>query len=237
MIRILVLTSLLIINCYILIAQNETDALRYSSQDLFGSARFVSMSGTFGALGANVSCASYNPAGIGMYQLGELTFTPSIHFNSNKSYFNNSHLSSFKSEIAVGNLGFVLAIPQKNSDWKRINLGIGWNQLSNYNNTIRIEGLNNESLLLLLNHLKTVIIGAHENDHQEFELFLKGLNDQLFRLNNDVSSVGDSAQSIIASGASFERAVRDDIDIFSGSSGMFLTISSSTIISSCHNGM
>ena len=36
------------------------------------------------------------------------------------------------------------------------------------------EGLNNESLLLLLNHLKTVIIGAHENDHQEFELFLKG---------------------------------------------------------------
>ena len=79
------------------------------------------------------------------------------------------------------------------------------------------EGLNNESLLLLLNHLKTVIIGAHENDHQEFELFLKGLNDQLFRLNNDVSSVGDSAQSIIASGASFERAVRDDIDIFSGS--------------------
>ena len=83
-----------------------------------------------------------------MYQLGELTFTPSIHFNSNKSYFNNSQLSSFKSEIAVGNLGFVLAIPQKNSDWKRINLGIGWNQLSNYNNTIRIEGLNNESSIV-----------------------------------------------------------------------------------------
>ncbi len=79
------------------------------------------------------------------------------------------------------------------------------------------RGLNNENLLLLLNHLKTVIVGAHDNDHQEFELFLKGLNDQLFRLNNDVSCVGTSAHSIIAMGESFEQTVRDDISIFSGS--------------------
>ena len=44
-------------------AQNITDALRYSTQDLNGTARFKAMSGAFGALGGDFSAIGINPAG------------------------------------------------------------------------------------------------------------------------------------------------------------------------------
>ena len=48
-------------------AQNHVDALRYSLESLWGSARYVSMGGAFGALGANASSPSHNPAGIAVH--------------------------------------------------------------------------------------------------------------------------------------------------------------------------
>ena len=57
-------------------AQNEIDALRYSQQNMFGSARVSSMGGAFGSLGGDFSGLSQNPAGIGMYQFTEVTFSP-----------------------------------------------------------------------------------------------------------------------------------------------------------------
>ena len=59
-------------------AQTEIDALRYSRNDIVGTARFSAMAGAYGALGADFTTLSYNPAGIGFYQFSELTFTPSI---------------------------------------------------------------------------------------------------------------------------------------------------------------
>ena len=129
-------------------AQNELDALRYSTQNVSGTARYSSMGGAFGSLGGEFSALSSNPAGIGMYQFSELTFTPSFNLNATKSYYNDSHLSSYKSKFAIGNLGLVFTIPQNHSNWKRINLGIGWNQLANYNNTIKIEGINNKTSIV-----------------------------------------------------------------------------------------
>lgn len=145
--RLLAIT-IIVLSSITLLAQNEIDALRYSTHNLSGTARYSAMGGAFGSLGGEFSSLSSNPAGIGMYQFAELTFTPSFNLNSTKSYYNDSHLSSYKSELAIGNLGLVFTMPQNNSDWKRINLGIGWNQLANYNNTIRIEGVNSENSIV-----------------------------------------------------------------------------------------
>ena len=129
-------------------AQNEVDALRYSTQNLSGTARYSAMGGAFGSLGGEFSSLSSNPAGIGMYQFSELTFTPSLNLNATKSYYNGNNLSAYKSELSIANLGLVFTIAQNNSNWKRINLGIGWNQLANYNNTLEIEGINTQSSIV-----------------------------------------------------------------------------------------
>ena len=69
-------------------AQNEIDAFRYSSQNMFGTARSTAFSGALGSLGGDFSCISNNPAGLGMYQFTEITFSPSFNLNSTSSYNN-----------------------------------------------------------------------------------------------------------------------------------------------------
>ena len=54
-------------------AQNEQDALRYSQNKLFGSARVQGAGGAFGALGADASAVAINPAGIALYRRNELS--------------------------------------------------------------------------------------------------------------------------------------------------------------------
>ena len=44
-------------------AQDITDALRYSQQDILGTARYRGMSGALGALGGDLSALQINPAG------------------------------------------------------------------------------------------------------------------------------------------------------------------------------
>ena len=125
-------------------AQNEIDALRYSIQNLNGTARYSAMGGAFGSLGGEISTLSSNPAGIGMYQFSELTITPSINLNTTTSYY-GSRLSTYESSKSISDFGLVFTMPQNSSDWKRINLGVGWNQLANYNNEMEIKGTNHET--------------------------------------------------------------------------------------------
>lgn len=49
-------------------AQTEADALRYSRIFPFGSARVTAMGGAFGALGGDLSVATMNPGGIGVFR-------------------------------------------------------------------------------------------------------------------------------------------------------------------------
>ena len=121
-------------------AQNEIDALRYSTNYLSGTARYSAMGGAFGSLGGESATLSSNPAGLGMYQFSEFTFSPSLNLNTTRSYYNNSQLSSYKSSMSISNLGLVFAMHNTDSEWRRVNIGIGWNQLANYNNAIKIEG-------------------------------------------------------------------------------------------------
>ena len=48
-------------------AQTQYDAFRFSESELNGTARFVGMGGAMGALGADISVMSTNPAGIGLF--------------------------------------------------------------------------------------------------------------------------------------------------------------------------
>ena len=58
-----------------LFAQGEVDALRFSREDLYGTARAMSMGGAFGALGGDLTGVSVNPAGIAVYRSSEVVGT------------------------------------------------------------------------------------------------------------------------------------------------------------------
>lgn len=56
-------------------AQGALDLYTISQTDLRGSARFMSMAGAFGALGADLSTLNQNPGGIGVYRSSEVGMT------------------------------------------------------------------------------------------------------------------------------------------------------------------
>lgn len=129
------------------VGQNEVDALRYSVNNIFGTARFVSMGGSFGALGGDLSVLSYNPAGLGMYQFNESSFTPSFDLNSTTSYFGSSQNNDSRLSLNLSNFGAVFSNPRNTNSWERLNFGVGINQLANYSRNTYIDGYNKNSSL------------------------------------------------------------------------------------------
>jgi hypothetical protein len=130
-------------------AQNEVDALRYGQFNSVGTARYTSLGGAFGALGADMSVMANNPAGLGVYRSSQVVFSFG-QFNSNvQSHFNGSSTIINEFSLKPTNLGFVVAdVAVNDSDWKFINVGFSYNQLQNFNSRFSARGTNTESSLL-----------------------------------------------------------------------------------------
>lgn len=144
--------SLIVLNIQ---AQTEADALRYSMLTFGGTARYVGLSGAFGALGADFSTLSSNPAGIALYKRSELTFTPGFSINKFSSKYNNSQAEDFKLNINISNFGYVLSFKTKAGrqgdeakGWKNFQFGMGFNRLNNFNMRSIVMGVNNKNSLL-----------------------------------------------------------------------------------------
>ncbi|HLN52904.1 MAG TPA: hypothetical protein VK212_04295 [Lentimicrobium sp.] len=148
--KLLIATLSLILGSTALFAQNEIDALRYSRLNPTGTARFTAMGGAFGALGADFSTLSNNPAGIGLYKSSEVTVTPSLYFGKTESTYFGDFSEDDKYNFNLGNAGIVIVSPirKPESDWKNIQFGFGVNRLNNYNNRVLISGFNDASSLL-----------------------------------------------------------------------------------------
>jgi len=123
-------------------SQTAPDVLRYSYLTPGGTARFLGAGSAFGALGAEFGTLSQNPAGLAMYRKSELMFTPSIRFANADATLagDNPSLNESKSHFHFDNLGIVFNTTPKNSRWKTFNVGIGYNQLNNYNQGIYYSG-------------------------------------------------------------------------------------------------
>lgn len=80
-------------------AQTEADALRYSRIFPFGSARVTAMGGAFGALGGDLSVATMNPGGIGVFRNSEISFTSVLDFTHSKSGNRNMEKNLYSSVI------------------------------------------------------------------------------------------------------------------------------------------
>lgn len=104
------------LNCSLLFAQTEFDAIKLELPDLYGSARYMGMAGAFGALGGDASSIKDNPAGLGIYRTSELSTT--LNFlnqttTSNWPYYNSGLNDSFSKEksmnLGINNLAYIIA--------------------------------------------------------------------------------------------------------------------------------
>jgi len=110
-------------------SQTEADVVRYSVTTNTGSARASAMGGAFGALGGDLSMVGVNPAGIGVFRKSEISITPYLNIANTESNTSSIRKSSFQ----LGTLGGVMALYNKNFDWRGCNFGINYTNLNNFN--------------------------------------------------------------------------------------------------------
>lgn len=125
-------------------SQNETDALRYSRIGFGGTARYSSMAGAFGALGADMSVLSTNPAGLGLYHKNEISFSPSFFTQNISANYYGSLTRDTRYNLRMDNFGFVFAGKTSNTSengWQNIAMGITYNRYSSFQANYDMKGV------------------------------------------------------------------------------------------------
>lgn len=136
--------------CLVQIAfgQNEVDALRYSTYNLNGTARYIGMGGAFGALGGDMSAISVNPAGLAIYRRSEFGLSLGFTGAQSSSIYENSTATNSNFSVGFGNIGMVGSYPTEDDLWPRINFAVAYNKTADFNEKISIQGeVENTSLL------------------------------------------------------------------------------------------
>lgn len=127
----------------------EAMAKMFSQPTVTGSARFQAIGGNHSALGADVSSATGNPAGLGFYTRSEFSFTPAYQSISNKSIYavepnrtNSSDVNNFN----IANIGVVFGggEPSYRDGW-RGSFAISYSRQNTLFNNINFTGNNSTS--------------------------------------------------------------------------------------------
>ena len=128
--------------------QTVTDALRYSNDDLKGTARFRALSGAFGALGGDLSAISINPAGSAVFTSSHATFTlENQNIDNETNYFNVNNTSSESNfDFTQGGAVFVFRNNRQYSPWKKFSVGINFENSKHYDDNWRASGVSQNSV-------------------------------------------------------------------------------------------
>lgn len=144
------ITFLLVAMFYLAIAnaQDITDGLRYSLEATSGTARYNALSGSFGALGGDLSAMIANPAGSAIFLVSNSTFTMEVDDGVNKSNYFNTYTKSGDTDFNVNQAGaaFVFNNPNQASNWKKFTFAFNYQQIKNFDDELFINGTGNTSI-------------------------------------------------------------------------------------------
>lgn len=125
------------------------DALLFSRTNPGGTARMQALGGAQVALGADISSAYSNPAGLGFFNKSVFTFTPSFSFQDSETSFLNTNTKTFKNNFHFSNLGVVFKNSRnKEGKFKGGTFGISINRINDFSNEYRYEGVNAQNSIV-----------------------------------------------------------------------------------------
>lgn len=150
--KLLLILALPLVYSNVSMAQNEVDALRYSQTTFGGTARYNGMAGSFGALGADMSCMATNPAGMALYRKSDFAFTPGIFSSNTLSTFGGQSAGDSKLNFNFQNIGIaggsVLNEDKDEEGWKGFGWGLSLSRLANFHSRTAITGYNYNSSMV-----------------------------------------------------------------------------------------
>src|SRR5574344_1178093 len=127
-------------------AQTLYDANNMMQTYLNGTARFVGMGGAMGALGGDISTASTNPAGIGMYRSNDAMITFGLQNSSMKAFSFGDNTSKDKTIGTIDNAGVVFSNRTNGGSLRFMNFAVGYRRANSFNREMLATGSFNASL-------------------------------------------------------------------------------------------
>ncbi|WP_435578783.1 OmpP1/FadL family transporter [Gilvibacter sp.] len=126
-------------------AQGLSDALRYSQESVYGTARFNAMSGAFGALGGDLSGVALNPAGSAIFLYNYASATGALIDRQNDILYSNTFNQSSDIDAAISQAGavWVFGNSSDEADWGKFTLAVNYELQNNFDNEVVSVGTNN----------------------------------------------------------------------------------------------
>ena len=117
-------------------SQEISDAMRYSQDNLNGTARFRAMGGAFGALGGDLSSININPAGSAIFLNNQMAITLSNYDTKNNSNYFGTTTTEKNNTFDLNQVGAVFVFNNKTSDsnWKKISLAVNYENGNDFDN-------------------------------------------------------------------------------------------------------
>lgn len=125
-------------------SQEIPDAIRFSQDNLSGTARFRAMGGAFGALGGDLSSINVNPAGSAVFSNNQLTITFSNFSTKNNSNYFGTSTSACDNAFEMNQTGGVFVFKNQNpsGDWKKFSFSVNYENANNFDNSVFSAGKN-----------------------------------------------------------------------------------------------
>lgn len=128
-------------------AQNVEDIVRISKTDAIGSTRVLGAGGAWGAVGADLSSASINPAGLGFYRRNELLGSMAVTANFADATFLGSLRNDSRTNFNIPNIGavFTYVNQERGKDaktgWISASFAVGMNRLADFQQNTYYSGV------------------------------------------------------------------------------------------------
>lgn len=113
------------------------NALYFSRTRPGGSARVQGIGGAQVALGGDYSSALSNPAGLGMYNRSEFTFSPALNFYKSESSHLGNNLEDSKAVLNIPGVSYVWNMPVERGNFLGGSFGISLSRTNDFQNTFR----------------------------------------------------------------------------------------------------
>ncbi len=141
-------TFITLLACSIASAQNINDVLRYSNENLQGTARFQGMGGAFGALGGDLSALNINPAGSAVFNYGQITVSGTNYNRDNDANYFGTTSNRTLNSLELNQLGavFVFKNTDENSDWKKLSLAVNYDLVQNFDDEFFVSGNSDQGI-------------------------------------------------------------------------------------------
>ncbi len=123
-------------------------ALQFSRSQPTGSARILGLGGAQTALGGDYSSALSNPAGLGMFNRGEFTFSLGLTDHQTTASYYGSKTDDNRSVFNIPGFSYVWNFPGKNQTLVSGSLGVSFSRVNDFNSAITYQGSNqNKSII------------------------------------------------------------------------------------------